>query len=252
MTSPIHQVVVDKITTPLEVNDEIERRQLASAIAGYFEEFDALLGNLKSFRNTLSTSDNKAELDKHIVHLESLMLALSNHQGEIKDISLKYKCKVERLGITGQIIAAKQNGATLKVISETFNVSEYHLRQFFQIYSNSSLSEQALYRKKSIFDVTDRLEELTSLIRTNLARLDGNDPKNQVLYVREMRECISLASEITEKIVITKQLEQMIKVVGDILISEVPLEKRQQVLSRLAEVNTFNWMQSTLPSTQII
>lgn len=248
MSNQIQTNVINAFAKPVEIPDEISRRELASTIAGFFEEFETLAKNLKAFGLTLRDED-KPEMAKHVAHLESLMSVLnSEHFTETNSLSKVYVSKIERLGITNQVIKARESGHTLKEIASTFDLSIHHVRKFIEVYNSSTLSEQAGMRRKSVFDITDRLEELSTLIRRQLANLNA-DPKNQVAYVKEMRECIQLAAEITDKIVMSQQLEAMTKAVGEIILSEIPIERRQKVLTRLAEIESFSWMQKKIKST---
>lgn len=183
-------------------------------------EFDALVDDYKSLVDILDSETSPIEI-----------IQTSNLSGKIK------RHKLERLGVAGEAIRLrKEELMPIKQIAERFGVASTTVSRFFKYYDSLEPSQQSKYQRKSVFDVTERLEELQTLILRNLHKTEGVRDEVSVKWGAELRQTYELALKVAEKINDEKQrmreYEEFKQAVYEILMEELP-EKRNKIINKL-------------------
>lgn len=147
-----------------------------------------------------------------------------------------YSSEIQESGLEGVILdlyLKKRRSA--EEIAEYYNLSVVSVRRFLKYYDNCKPSEQMTLRKKSVFDITDQLEDLTIIIQRQLSNLEGENDEVHVQYVREMRLVLAQAAEVVDKINNYQTLQKVVESIGDV-ISEVIPEKRKEIYIALNKI----------------
>lgn len=239
----VSEIITSQLST--EVKTEEDRIALASSITGYFEEITQALENLDECISTLPEDPKKGELSSHSNKIKSLVDVMFQTNLPVHTSLSKrpYKSAIERLGLSGPVIQARENGMSIRQISDLYKLKRTQVSKFFQVYDQASPIQQKNLKDSSIFNTTERLEEVTQIIQHQLARLQDRDPKNHVLYTKQLLDCIRLASELTEKVAIHQQLQALIQEVSAILIEEIPdKNSRIRTVKRLESVKQFQFV----------
>lgn len=193
------------------------------------------------------TSKNiKDDLELIIHDYNSLLEVIDSETSPIELVQTRNlsgqlrKNKIERLGIAGELIRLRKEGSSIKRLSEQFSISRTTISRFFRYYDSLYPSQKSKYQRKSIFEVTERLEELQTLILRNLHRLEGTRDEVAVKWGAELRQTLELAVKVAEKINDEKQrrreYEEFKETVREILVNELNEDQRVRVLEKLKSI----------------
>jgi predicted RNA-binding protein YlxR (DUF448 family) len=163
--------------------------------------------------------------------------------------------KVERLGLSKEVVrlSTEMKFGSVKICEQLaaqgVTLSPATIASFLRAYENSSYAEKIRTKNASIFNTTDQLESLLTIISTQLGKLSFSaDPKQQENhrgYVSELRQAIKLAADLQQSVF--KQMQETIfrQQVQDILINVCNDEQREEVLHRLQLLSATNVSSST-------
>jgi len=178
----------------------------------YREEYRTYVGKLKAVVTTLDTD----------------MLSIPIIQGSDQSSKLARFSKINRLGIAGELVRLRATGKyTIEELAMQFDVPASQVSRFFRYYDACSPSEKAKYRRQSVFEVSERLEDLMQIIVRQLARLEAVNDEVHVKYVAEFRQTITMAANLLEKVNHYHRFQQLITAVGDLLVKELPHRQRE-------------------------
>ena len=136
--------------------------------------------------------------------------------------------QIHRLGIAGELVRLRATGRhTVESLAAQFDVPVSQIKRFFRFYDACSPSEKAKYRRQSIFEVSERLEDLLQIIVRQMARLEAINDEVHVKYVAEFRQTITLAANLIEKVNHYHRFQQLIGVVGELLVKELPHRQKE-------------------------
>lgn len=226
-----------------------EQEQVSSVTK---EEFNQALSLIEQFYEVLEklkdleqSAPSRLEADfKQVITDYTFLLEILDSESSpvniIKNPSLSgnlRKNKVEKLGLSGELIRLrKEQRLTITELSDRYKLDKNTISRFFRYYDSLLPSQKAVYQRKSIFDVTERLEEMQQLILRNFYRLEGVSDDVAVKYMGELRQSLDLAVKVAEKINNAKEMwrkyEDLKKAVYDILVDELP-DKRKEILLRV-------------------
>jgi hypothetical protein len=191
---------------------------------------------LSSFFTTLPVS-YKEEADLHLGTLSSLV-DLLDMQDDLPGVPSfgeskvpRYVTNLERTGKVPLLLQLRGKKPILEIAEET-GVEEKRIRRFYKYYEQSNASEQAKLQRSSLFNITERLEELYTFISRNLHRLEGVNDEVAVRYVAEMRGCIKDATDLTQKMANYHHYNRFKQRVFE-LVKDLSPEKRDEFLRRL-------------------
>ena len=198
----------------------------------FVEEFLEVRDQLKEFKNVLPL-DYKSEYNKVLEELDILIDIIDSENTPVELVKgkklsgLLKRNKIERLGIAGEVVKLRrQDNCSMSEIAEMFNLSHKTVSRFFKYYDSLVPSQKSKYNRKSIFELTERLEELQTMILSQIYRLQGVKDDIAVKYVGELRQSLELAMKVAEKINDSKQMrreyEEFKQTIFDILKKELP------------------------------
>jgi len=211
----------------------------------FIEEFLSLKNNFALFaarvREQLSP-EQRVELDLYNHTIATLVDILDTQTSPIKIVPneaiSKKQSLVTRLGIGGELIKMRKQGMTLTAIGKTFAIDPTTVSRFFKYYDKLKPSEQINYQRNSVFDVTERLQDLFNIINRQIARLEGTNDDIAQRYTSELRQTLALGVQITEKFNVYKKMttehEEFKHLVFEVLADELP-HKRTQILKKITE-----------------
>lgn len=211
-----------------------------NAALAFVEEFVDLVEGFKQLGEKLS-GDDKNHLSVLTAKLETLVQILDTERipiplvRENKLAGNQYRSVIEKLGLAGELIRLRQGKWTVKRICEHFDLAPRTVSRFFQYYDSMKPTEKVKYARKSVFDSTERLEELQVMILRQIARLEGSDDDIAVKYVSELRQTIQLAVTVSEKIANYQRYQSFTQLVSEILLQEIPPERRLAVLGKIEQ-----------------
>jgi hypothetical protein len=144
------------------------------------------------------------------------------------------------LGIASEVIRLRREGKTYGEIATIFELEQKTISRFFKYYEGLKPAQRTKLAKKSVFDVTARLEELMTVLHSDLHRLRGADDESYVKILSEVRQVLTLATKITEKVNSHKEWQNFQAVVRKILLEFVPQEHQQAVINRIYNLSKLN------------
>lgn len=235
--------------TPVNNPQPSEKEQISSVTKEEFnqalsliEEFYEILAKLKDLEAQVPER-MKIDVQGIITEYSNLLEILDSESSPVEIIKTQSlsgnlrKNKVEKLGLSGELIRLrKEQRLTIKEISARYQIDRATVSRFFRYYDSLLPSQKSAYQRKSIFDVTERLEEMQQIILRNFYRLEGVSDDIAVKYMGELRQSLDLAVKVAEKINNAKEMwrkyEDLKKAVYDILVDELP-NKRKEVLDKI-------------------
>lgn len=205
------------------------------------EQFLQISTDLKNLITTL-TGDSKVLAESISTRLEALVTILDSDSTTLKMHTanklgkISAESKIQRLGIAGEVIRLRTRGESVQTIASKFGVSKDSIRRFLRHYDSLVPSERVKIQKKSVFDTTERLEELMVMIIRQINRLEGTNDDVAVKYVGELRQTLQLALSVSEKISHYNAYKKFEAIVYEILLDELPT-KRTSILRRIQAFN---------------
>jgi hypothetical protein len=222
---------------------------------GLLEEISQVSEELRSLSETISASESdKALLERLGSRLDGVLKILDSDAAPIEMFNTpslagnKYVSIIEKLGLTGEIIHCRKLNMPIATIAQQFKLSKETVSRFLKYYDKQNAVQKSKYEGRSIFDTTDRLEELQTLILRNIYRLEGCNDNVAVKYVGELRQCLVLAVSITEKMANAKALTELRELVASVLLAELP-HKRRDILDKIKTVTSLTT--SLMPGSTI-
>jgi len=222
---------------------------------GLLEEISQVSEELMSLSETISASESdKALLERLGSRLDGVLKILDSDAAPIEMFNTpslagnKYVSIIEKLGLTGEIIYCRKLNMPIATIAQQFKLSKETVSRFLKYYDKQNAVQKSKYEGRSIFDTTDRLEELQTLILRNIYRLEGCNDNVAVKYVGELRQCLVLAVSITEKMANAKALTELRELVASVLLAELP-HKRRDILDKIKTVTSLTT--SLMPGSTI-
>lgn len=205
---------------------------------GIIEHLQEVVQNLQVFGESLPEK-YRSEFRVHLAKLEAVVAVLDTNAVHLPVLhgdagaKLAKHATITRLGIAGELVRLRNTGKyTLEALAAQFDVPLSEVQRFFRYYDQASPSEKAKFRRQSVFDVSERLEDLLQIIIRQLARLEGLNDEVHVKYVAEFRQVISLATSLIEKVNNYQRIQQLIALVGDILVQELP-ERQREIIDKI-------------------
>lgn len=197
-----------------------------------WEYMQSLLEGLEDYVETLPAS-HKEEGQHHLKGFQQLadLLDTDTTFTPLHGSIVFPTSKIERLGIGGEIVRLRTR-MTLQELADKFNLTSQTVSRFLKRYDKMKASEKSQVRRHSVFDIFDRLEELSSMIYRQLAALE-NQPETHVKYIAELRQTLDLAARLAKELYTIRKYEQFKSAVVEVLLSELP-ERRRELQQRFA------------------
>lgn len=209
------------------------------AALGIVEELVETSSELKKFFTRLKlTGELQTEALALSSKLESLVNLIDENSIPIPALdkgllSPRHKGIIERLGIGSELIRLREHeNKTIAEIAALHNLCPQTVSRFFKYYASLKPSQQVKVRKSSVFDTTERLEDLMTMIMSQLARLQGSNDEVAVRYTDQLRQTIQMAAQLTEKMTNYAAYQTFTKSVVEILLTELP-GRRNEILSKI-------------------
>ncbi|MFB6283756.1 MAG: hypothetical protein ABEK59_07465 [Halobacteria archaeon] len=243
-----HQPILQPVQEHLEQQDETAKEDFYQALS-LIEQFHEALNQLQELEKELPQR-HQGELEATRKELESLVDVLDSESSPVEIVQSQNlsgvlrRSKVERLGIAGELVRARrEEKATLRELSERFGLNARCIGRFFRYYDSLQPSQKSKYQRKSVFEVTERLEELQTEILRNFKRLEGTRDEVAVKYIGELRQTLELAVKVADRIndakEMRRQYEEFKQVVYDIFAQDLKDQPqlRDQILDKLKRIN---------------
>lgn len=197
-----------------------------------WEYMQSLLEGLEDYIETLPAS-HKEEGQHHLKSFQQLadLLDTDTTFTPLHGSIAFPTSKIERLGIGGEIVRLRTR-MTLQELADKFNLTAPTVSRFLKRYDKMKASEKSQVRRHSVFDIFDRLEELSAMIYRQLAALE-NQPETHVKYIAELRQTLDLAARLAKELYTIRKYEQFKSAVVEVLLSELP-ERRRELQQRFA------------------
>lgn len=144
-----------------------------------------------------------------------------------------FRSLIFKLGIHAEVLKLRELGKTVSEICTIMNVSKKTLRRFFKYYDHVSNVERIKLRTNSVMNTPERLEELFNMILKRLHMLEGHNDELHVQYIKEMRQTLALANQVSEKMTNYQEYQKFTQNVWELLKSELP-EKRSLIVQKIA------------------
>jgi len=201
---------------------------------GMIEQLGELAENFAQLTDYVDQS-HRQEYETHVGKLKSVVATLDTDlvslpivQGSDQSNKLAKFSKIHRLGIAGELVRLRDTGKyTIEELAVRFDVPAAQVARFFRYYDACKPSEKAKYRRQSVFEVSERLEELMQIIVRQMARLEAVNDEVHVKYVAEFRQTLAMAANLLEKVNHYYRFQQLITAVGDLLAHELPHRQRE-------------------------
>jgi len=246
MSSNLPEPIEENISS--QNNTDIVRettKEDFNEVLSLVEQFIEVRDRLEELRERTSKSV-RDDLELIIQDYNSLLEIIDSETSPVEIVQTRNlsgrlrKNKVERLGIAGELIRLRKEGSTINELSKQFNLARSTISRFFRYYDSLQPSQKSKYQRKSIFEVTERLEELQTLILRNLHRLEGTRDEVAVKWGAELRQTLELAVKVAEKINDEKQhrreYEEFKETVYEILVNELNEDQRMRVIEKLKNI----------------
>lgn len=214
--------------------------------AGILEKLTEVADALLEYSNKYSGNvDDSTELKVLSDTVKSIVNILDTEAAPIEiynNIELGNRLNVsiiDKLGIGGEVVRLRKQGHTIAQIAAQFKLDTTTISRFFKYYDKQSTKAKLKYEGRSVFETTERLEELQTIILRNIHRLEGDKDDVAVKYVTELRQTLALAVNITEKMANAKALDELKELVVTVLTSELP-HRRKEILLQLKSIMTLS------------
>jgi len=242
---PIEELLSDSEQHSTDIVQETTKEEFNDVLS-LIEQFVELKDRLIEVKD-MAPASIKQELEYIIQDYDSLVNIIDSETSPVEIIQTATlsgnlrKSKVERLGIGGELVRLRnEEKITIKELSERFGISDQVISRFFRYYDSLRPSDKSKYNKKSVLEVTERIEELQTIILRNINRLEGLNDAVAVKYTGELRQTLELAMNLAEKINEEKErrreYEEFKQAVYEILVDELP-EKQAKILDRIKSVS---------------
>lgn len=186
------------------------------------------------------TLNQRADFAPIMERFKSLIDILCENDSELpelvkfKELDLNYNSKIERLRLGKQIVELKNSGCGTKEIATRLNVDTKTISNFVRFYNSATPQEKIRIERRSVFDITNNLEELNRQIYRMLANIEHN-PEVHVKYIGELRQVLKFAGDWMQRVSSNRKYEELKEVIISILADELP-EKRALIITRLEKV----------------
>lgn len=206
----------------------------ACTALGLIEQLNEVTENLAQLTAQLPP-EHRSEHEVYVGKLRAIVAALDTDlvslpvvQGSEQASKLAKFSKITRLGIAGELVRLRATGKyTIEDLAVRFDVPAQQISRFFRYYDACSPSEKARVRRQSVFEISERLEDLLQIIVRQLARLEAVNDEVHVKYVAEFRQTVAMAANLLEKVNHYHRFQQLITAVGDLLVKELPHRQRE-------------------------
>lgn len=202
------------------------------------EQLQEVAAGLAVFAEKLPL-EHQSELRVHLARLDAILAVLDTNMVYVPVLhgdearKLAKHATINRLGLAGELIRLRNTGKyTDEALAGMFDLDVAEVKRFFRYYDAAAPSEKAKLRRQSVFNVSERLEDLLQIIVRQLARLEGLNDEVHVKYVAEFRQVVALATSLLEKVNHYQRLQQLIALVGDILVQELP-DRQKEIIDKI-------------------
>lgn len=146
---------------------------------------------------------------------------------------------IDKLGIGNDVISARSRGQTIRDISKNFNVSKGAVENFLKDKQTSRIIQKPIQKKtekkleiikKSIFDISSKLEDLHKKLED--AEDFSDHPMYKIGWFKEYREQVKLAAGLIKDL----QAYEDAKKFRQILVEEIGKESKdvqQRIINRI-------------------
>jgi len=214
-----------------------------------YEQLESTTNLIESIASATTDRGAATELSLVTTKLKALLVLFDEEDllpVLASQLSIKTtKSKVERLGLSKEVIRlATQSKLSAPQIAEHFagqgiDLVPTTILRFLKAYESSTYAEKVRSKSTSVFDTSEQLERLLSIVNTQLSKLaysiDPKQQENHKGYVGELRQLIKLAADLQRSV--QAQIEQS-KFQSDIryiLLSVCTPDQQRMVLDRLRQ-----------------
>jgi intergrase/recombinase len=225
----------------------MDNADLLSTSLGLLEKHEEVIYTLSEIVKSSITNPEVRTLAIESIHrLQEIHKILTNSFTPM-DLDLSptllasqgYTSKIYKLGIAADIILAIQNGTSINELASIYGLAVSTIKRFVTHYDSLARVEQEKIRRQSVFNTTERLEELFVVINRQLCSLEGIDDKVHVQYVEQLRKVIEAATALTEKVTTVQAFNDFVQTVEDFLVGELP-DKRNQIIQGIKSLQDNN------------
>jgi hypothetical protein len=215
---------------------------------GIYEQISDVSKDLSDLKPFLA-KEHAIELEAAIVKLQAALHLFNNNEvlpaviGELEVFSTR--TSVERLGIGKEVVEMaarkKLKPPEISHILEQrgFAVTAAAVKIFLDKYQKLTYAEKVKIKSDSVFNTSNQLEKLLTIINAQLGRLQySTDAKQQEVhskYVSELRQTLKLAADLQLKIGELAARQKFEEAVKEIIFGICSPEQQKEVLQSLKD-----------------
>lgn len=142
--------------------------------------------------------------------------------------------EIDRLGLGPEIVRLRKAGLTQDEVALELKLSRHQVQHWLEKYNSLEAAAQTKVKTRSIFDMSDRLQETFERLETMLMEIKGENRELEVKILDKILKAIGQAGVLVEKIELYKDNQRFKEVVLELLDQEAPGIKAK-ALRRLSE-----------------
>jgi len=209
----------------------IDKACMALGMIEHLAELSNNFAELEEFIEKERREEYKIYVNKLravVTSLDTDVVNIPVIQGNDQASKLAKFSRINQLGIAGELVRLRATGKySIEDLAMNFDVPATQISRFFKYYDACTPTEKAKYRRQSVFEVSERLEDLMQIIVRQLARLEAVNDEVHVKYVAEFRQTLAMATNLLEKVNHYHRFQQLIAAVGDLLVKELPHRQKE-------------------------
>lgn len=204
-----------------------------------FSQCDSTLGSLREIASRLDPEQAALVLEQVDLLAQALSVLNPEDEFSLPDRPSLSKAvprsQVIQSGLASTVVEMRNRLSPIAQIATATGLNEHAIRRFLKFYDSLPPIERRRCQATSVFDTTNRLEELFQLITRRLHVLETGDEEAHSRMVSELRQTIQLAATISEKIGTWTRVNALTELVKEVLMDELP-HKRRAVSDRINKI----------------
>lgn len=226
------------------VNQENQKEEQALAIVAFIETIEVLIQNYGEFVKTLPR-EYKDEAGTYLGQLKAIYLSLEDEDSDISKTitdldrpikpSFLMKSKIQRLGLSKQIIEMRKAAYTIKDIAARVGMSQSAVSSFCQYYEKATPTEKVQLNKSNVYDIQNNMQTLYASLLRQMARFE-TDGEVSVKFTSECRQLLMLADKQLKEYSNAAKFQTVATIIERVLLQHCSPEGRIEVIKEFQQL----------------